>query len=307
MAWTPAASMAPGIETTTSAARFSPAGAQLDHLAAELVAHDHRLVGHERLRCHRIGQVLGRQLIAQTELLGAVLEHVEIAAADSAGQHRVSAWPDWGTGSGGADGQRPVAHRSGSHGGRGYLGEGSHELRWRPCRAERTVLVDAHQHLGAGWSAGQLLERAEVDDGHAPGVRAVGLDGHVSQPPGEQVRMGEREDGAHVVDGSAGEAVVAGDVGGGEEAEELAQQRTEAVGKGLRSASRSGVVWSPCVMWRPAWMTRAPQPKTMAAASGSAQMLNSATGVGCPSGAAAHEGDAGDPVDQVGRPARREA
>ena len=100
MAWTPAASMAPGIETDVADGQVLAAGAQLDHLAAEFVAHDHRLVGHERPRCHRIGQVLGRQLIAQTELLGAVLEHVEIAAADPAGQHRVSAWPDWGTGSG---------------------------------------------------------------------------------------------------------------------------------------------------------------------------------------------------------------
>ena len=51
------------------------------------------------------------------------------------------------------------------------------------------------------------------------------------------------------------------------------------------SASRSGVVWSPWVRWRPAWITRAPQPKTMAAASGSAQMLNSATGVRLPTAA----------------------
>ena len=92
---------------------------ELHHLAAELVPHDDWLVGHEGLRGQRVGRVLGRQLVAQGELLGAVLQHMEVTAADPAGQHAGEGLAGLGNRIGQVvDGQLPVAHHRGSHGGR---------------------------------------------------------------------------------------------------------------------------------------------------------------------------------------------
>ncbi len=68
---------------------------------------------------------------------------------------------------------------------------------------------------------------------------------------------------------------------------------------------RSGVAWNWWVTSSPAIISGTPDPNTIAAASGSAQMLNSADGVAVAERAAAHHRDPGDPAGEIGRRLQR--
>ena len=102
------------------------------------------------------------------------------------------------------------------------------------------VGVDGRQHVAV--RRGPLLERAAVDDGHPARERAGRLDGDVASLALEQVGVGQGEHGARVVDGGAGDGVVAGDVRLGEEREQVGERRGEEArsrGERRRSAPAS--------------------------------------------------------------------
>ena len=56
------------------------------------------------------------------------------------------------------------------------------------CQAASASMPVSQSQFGVG----DFLQVALVDDGHAGGEAALGLDLHVREPPREQVRMGER-------------------------------------------------------------------------------------------------------------------
>ena len=122
-----------------------------------------------------------------------------------------------------------------------------------PKAASASIVVRTSQFGG-----GPVLERAPIDDGHAAGERAGGLDGDVAPLAHEQVGVGERQHGARVVHGGAGDAVVAADVGLAEEPQQVGEGGGEdARAGGVRRAMRSGVARSWWVRSRPA-MTSGP-------------------------------------------------
>ena len=67
--------------------QVAAARAEVDHLAAELVAHHGVELRLEDRQLHRVRRAVGVQLVHHPTALLAVLQQVQIAAADAAGQH----------------------------------------------------------------------------------------------------------------------------------------------------------------------------------------------------------------------------
>ena len=77
-------------------------------------------------------------------------------------------------------------------------------------------------------AGGRSVQGPLVDNGHAAGEQAGGLDGHVASTLLEQRGLDDGEDGEHVVHRRPGDFVVAGAIGAGEERQQLGQRGGQA-------------------------------------------------------------------------------
>ena len=227
-----------------------------------------RLVGSKGDRLERVGRVLRGQLVAQRQRSSPCCRRCRSLPQMPQASTLVSTWPDWGTGSGTSSTssahRRITAARIGRERRRG-LPPGRHgtgpdqgneatasRMTWKPASSSIDISsVDVGRR--------SVLQRAQVDDGHAARVRPTGLDDDVGERAGEQVGVGQGQHGADVVHRRADEAVVAGDVG---RRRRTRAARRAAVAGGRawrrRAARRSGVAWSSWVRSRPAMMSGPP-------------------------------------------------
>ena len=152
---------------------------ELDHLAAELVAHhDVALRLEQRHGPERIRRLAVASSSAQRRALRAVAEQVQVAAADAAGQDpgQHLSWPGDRVGDL-VDPQLPVAHHGGTHRVGPYPGCGRPLDVWTASTmsVERGVGIDRRcstRQFGAGRSTSAPI----VDQRHAPGELAGRLD-----------------------------------------------------------------------------------------------------------------------------------
>ena len=128
--------------------------------------------------------------------------------------------------------------------------------------------------MGVAGGVGRL---AEIGDSHASGKGAGKLDVDGCFTGLDDIRIDEIGDGARVVNRWVIEALV-GLVGLAEEAKRPTTNSETGVSKVLISASTSGVASAWWVRSKPTMTTGQSSPNTIAAASGSTAMLNSADG-----------------------------
>ena len=101
IAWSPVGRTPTGMPTIDVAdLQVVAAGAEVDDLAAELVAHDGVDGRVEHDGRHRVGRAAVVQLLGQPPALLAVEQQVQVAAADAAGEHLGQHLAGAGVGSG---------------------------------------------------------------------------------------------------------------------------------------------------------------------------------------------------------------